>query len=84
MVAGVFGAKGWVETIPWCGRGFWSTMGGGPSGVVRDATQREPWTLALPFVGGLNRCKDISGVVEVDNVDGLTVYMVEPYWFLRV
>ena len=33
MVAGVCRAKGWVETIPWCGRGFWSTIGGGPNGV---------------------------------------------------
>ena len=27
------GSRGWVETIPWCGRGFWRTMGGGLGGV---------------------------------------------------
>ena len=32
-------------------------------------------------MGGLIKCKNISREIEVDSMDGLTVSVVEPYWF---
>ena len=37
-------------------------------------------TLEIPSVGGLKKCKDILRAVEVDDMAGLMVFMVESYW----
>ena len=38
-------------------------------------------TLDVPYMGGLDKCKDIARAVEVDVVEGLKFFMVERYWF---
>ena len=38
----------------------------------------------VPFLEGLKKCKDISITVEVDVVELLMVYVVDPYWFCQV
>ena len=35
-------------------------------------------------MGGLEKCKDISRMVKVDAIEGLKVYVLDPYWFCRV
>ena len=35
-------------------------------------------------MGGLVKCKDIFGAVEVDSAEGLMVSVVDPDWFHRV
>ena len=40
--------------------------------------------MAAPTVGGLDKCRDMSRVVEVDVVDGSMVSIVDPYWFRQV
>ena len=41
-------------------------------------------TLAVPSMGGLGKCKDMSREIEVDIVEGSVIFMVEPYWLRRV
>ena len=41
-------------------------------------------TLAALYVGGIEKCKDISRAIEADVVEGLIAYVVESYWFHRV